>query len=346
MKKIISFVLAIVFTLSLQAVVFAETINSENINVRVAQIEALLEKRLSLLNISPYVSDSQNTVLLNSEIEEIDVSLKKLGASFLTMRQVSEQFPETKSDKTLAFSGNTHTSMKEGPSRITPPDSVYNTWITYNETRTYGGKNYNIQKLVVHPKLGSSPLYDGKTIDNYYDKSWTAGLTNVCEVLVRKYFGEIHIVNTALSWYDVIKAFVSGASSSTEVRAARLSYPTSNVTEVMFSYVRLESQSDAYQWLALVSTKTKTSTTIKMTGIKAKNENIWVTYNDQTKEHITNAVPDEYGYAAVAIAAFNDQLSGTAYRAVGTVSITVPDYPNAIMFDGFVPSFPLQCESN
>ncbi len=67
--------------------------------------------------------------------------------------------------------------------------------------------------------------------------------------------GEIPGSSIGLTVYDMASGFVSGISKETTVTDAEISYSWSQVTTVVFSYVRLDSQSDKYQNLSYISSK-------------------------------------------------------------------------------------------
>ena len=347
-RKILSLMLAVcVFlTMSLSAsAIEIEEGQVSFIDIREAEIQSLYDEKATLLSEMFIAESEEEKELYNAAIEKIDEELVALGVTFHTEDEVARLFPETKNDKQLALSGETNVAEPN----VSTPSSGVNSWSSYRTTYTSGGVTYNIQKLTAQPKSDSSPLRDtgGRIVE--HSKSWTAGAGKVFAVVGETIVGaatqEIPGSSFYLTFYNAANAFISGMSTTTEVKAPEINYTWSGTTTAVFTYVRLNSQSDDYQWLSLISTKNKTVVGYDIPTFTYKSGSSWLMEPDVVQgKNTIESIPTGYDSNAVAIAAYTSVSGGPVHRAVSRVRISGPETNTVQNISVCYPQFPAHCE--
>lgn len=290
--------------------------------------------------------DQRASLLLDSttnaaKISAIDSQLERLGVDFLTNTQVDDQFPKAKSDYALAMSGNT-----KNRSRVATPSSNKNSWMSYRSTVTYNGKSYNVQRLIAQPKSTSSPLATSASRIVSFKNNWKAGASNLFQSVAQSSIGAIPGASLAVSVYDAVKSAVSGISTTTTVTIPNVTYSWSSTETVVFTYIRLTSQTDDYQWLSLVSTKTVTEVGWQIPKFNYVNSSGKVTLTPnviQGKRTIT-CTPSGYDNNNIALNQYVNGFSGPTFRAVSSITISGPESKAVQTIYPVYPQFPLHCE--
>lgn len=343
MKKqysIMAFVFALIMFISSTAFASADESFIGNMIAyeREKQIEELLNKRAELLT-----EDNVDIAALN----DIDRKLVKLGVEFLSSEEVARQFPQEKAIKDLVmYTKREVSSQTEVSPQVDTPTSNVNTWTSYRVRYYYNGKYYNVQKLIAQPKSPSSPLQDVGSRVVYFSSNWQAGVQNVFETAAWSALGLIPKASIAITFYDAIRSFWDGIKTTMEVRAPHIVYSWSSVTTVVFSYVRLDDQTDDYQWLSHISTKTNTVVGYQIPTVEYKNSSgTWtkVPVPDviQGKRTI-EIVPDGYNDTLSAIIAYNS--GRTVHAAVERIKISGPESKTVQYIYPCYPQFPIHCE--
>jgi len=297
-------------------------------------INSLLEKRSNIIC---------KDIINISDLNDVDLKLAKLGIEFLTEDQVKTQFPETKTDKKLALAGQTI----QIASRVSTPSSNRNTWMSYRTSSyLYGGKKYNIQRLIAQPKQSSSALCNSGSRMVTFSTNWSAGIANVIKSSILSAVGLIQGSTFALAFYDAVSSFLSGISRTTEVKVPHINYSWSSTTTAVFTYIRLESQTDNYQWLSLISTKTQTVVgyTIPTFNYKSSNGYWYLTPKLVQGNRTIYGTPNGYDSYVEAIFAYNSIGGGPRHRAISSITISGPESKTVQVIYPCYPQFPLHCE--
>ena len=322
-----------------------ETIYQE-INATDVAIQALLDERATILNGSFSTKDMSSQDAFVDALNEIDLKLAKLGVAFLDEEEVMEQFPDTKCDKALSLSGKTQQISQNYDINANRPSSENNSWLTYRTTYVTDGTTYNIQRLIAQPKSTDSPLTDMGSRIVTFSQNWEAGVTNVIYSLAESAVGLIPGSTFALTVYGAASEFLSGISTTTEVSVPNITYSWSSTTTAVFTYVRLDEQSDDYQWLSLISTKTQTAVGYNIPTFNYEQSNgTWGISPEiiQGTRTIEN-VPTGYDSMEVAIAAYNTVSGGPVRNVVSNIQISGPESKSVETIWPCCPNFPLQCE--
>lgn len=320
------------------------------------EIERLFDQRAAILA-QIFGDQERQAQTQNSRIDElnsIDMQLTRKGVTFLSLDEVYEQFPETKNDKSLALSGMTMIATDGGSQtpRVEIPDSAVNTWASYRTIYTSNGVTYNIQRLVAQPSSASSPLADAKSRTVTFSRNWEAGAVNVFSTLAEAGFGaivgEIPGASFALTFLDAVESFVTGISTTTEVDVPHIAYSWSLVTTASFMYVRQNSQTDDYQWLSLICTKTATEVGYQLPRFSYTNSNFdeepVLTPNVIQGKRMIYDTPSYYNSNSLAVAAYNSVSGGPLKNCIGSIDITAPEAKRVEKIYPCYPSFPLHCE--
>jgi len=331
LKRKIALIMAVVMMFSVVSMSASAVEISNNENINIPKIETLIEQRAVLISSSEIDTKA---------LDEIDLKLSNLGVEFMTDQQVSRQFPEIKTDEVLAKSGQTKTIQP----RAALPTSKFNTWISYRTSNyLYNGKRYNIQTLVAHPNDFKSPLYDSGLRAVKYSKNWKAGAENAVKSVGMSAAGAIPGASIYVSVYDAVSAFISGISSTTEVKSPDITYEWLTTTTATFEYVRLESQSDSSQWLSYINTKVMGEVSYRMaTASYKKSGGSWIFLpkfidgKSRVYAQPPLTVPNPACYAYVSGKMIDERvrsvvISGPESKTVQTI---YPVFPN----------FPMQCE--
>lgn len=340
MKKIIILITTVFMILMCCSPVMADTTNQNDNDsqiMRENRINELLDDRAALLN--ELSLNDINPETFEQRMQALDSELMRLGVEFLDYEQVCQMFPDSKANKELAFSGNT----QEEPTRITPPSSNKNSWMSYRTTYTAGNTSYDIQRLIAQGSSSSSPLLSYGTAVKTFNANWTAGTTNVIKTVASALIGSIQEAAAYVTFYELLSAFVSGVSTTTVVTAPNITYSWSNATTAVFTYVRKSFQSDIYQYLSQVSTKTQTAVSYQSPGFEYQNPGSpWipkVVYGNYT----VYQTPVGYDNIPIAVSVFNTMTS-TDIREVWYVQLKGPQDAPVQNIYPLCPSVPYDCE--
>ena len=231
--------------------------------------------------------------------------------------------------------------------KVSLPTSNKNTWMSYRTSNYYyKGKYYNIQRLIAQPKSNDSPLINVWSKIVTYNYNWQAGVYNVIESLAWSAIETIPGASIFVNLYDAISSFISGISRTTEVNIPNIAYSWSSVTTAIFTYVRLESESDNKQILTFISTKTDTVIGYQMPKLYYKNNNgVWVLAPSviQGKRTI-NAVPSGFDSINGAIEAYFGGYPIPQRATVDGIRISGPESKVVHTIYPYKPQFPLHCE--
>lgn len=333
-KTIVSFIL--IMSLLLPKTIFANSIETTDEKDKI--IQELLDVRAAALN------DLFINGVSKESIQAVDAKLTQLGVEFLSEKQVYEQFPETKNDKRLALGGMTQRITNNG-SRVSTPTSQHNTWASYRSTYTTGGITYNVQRLIAQPSTSNSPLTNIGTRTITFSRNWIAGVNNAIYSLGQSAVGMIPGSTVALTFYDAVKSFISGISTTTEVSVPHIAYSWSNVTTAVFTYVRQNSQGDESQWLSMISTKTHTVVAYNIPTFNYRTINGSWGLSPQIIQGNRNIYCTPSGYDSISMAVEAYRSSGSLVRnAVSNIQISGPESQSIQTIWPCYPNFPAQCE--
>lgn len=316
------------------------------------EIQSLLDERAAVLSSIFFEEinggDAQSYNANLQELNETDIELTRLGVSFLTQEEVSEQFLETGNTvipgqiQAIADNGSVQ-PMAEAPY------GSCNLWLSYRSTHTLNGITYDVQKLVAQPQLEGSPLADADSKIVYLSRDWEAGSLEFLSFLATQYVGgitsQIPGANIVLSLYDCLYSMVNGLRDDMEVNAAHIVYSWSLVTTASFTYVKLQGQSDDYQRLSLVSTKVQAVAGYQMPSFR------YVDYDGtyimapelvQGQRSIT-VIPTDYDSISLAIASYNSGPTALQ-RCVSKVRISGAEGQKVVEVNTICPSYPIHCE--
>lgn len=158
--------------------------------------------------------------------------------------------------------------------------------------------------------------------------------------------GDIPGASLVLTLYDAVQSFMTGISTTTEVDVPNITYSWSNVTTASFIYVRLNDQTDDYQWLSLISTKTTTAVGYQIPQFSYKKTNgTWVLTPQiiQDSRNI-NSTPSYYNSTDIAVSAHNSGSGSALQNCVSYVQISGPESKSVQTIYPCYPSFPIHCE--
>ena len=316
------------------------------------EIDELFDQRAVLL---AQTFRQQDTTLQNSRIASlnaIDMQLVRKGVTFLSQDEVYEQFPETKCDKDLSLSGQTMNQSQEDA--ITPradtPESSVNSWASRRLTYKSDGIQYDIQRLIAQPISPRSPLTNIGNEDIYSNTNWIAGTTNVISTIAKAgataIVEEIPGASLVLTLFDAVSSFINGISTSTRVDVSRISYTWSSVTTATFMYVRRSDQTDAYQWMSMICTKTVTDVGYQSPQFSYVASNgTWVLAPNVVQGTRTiYATPLYHASNSHAIAAYNSTLGEPLQNCVSYVQISGPESKRVVKINPCYPSLIIHCE--
>ena len=338
-------------SLSVSAVSYHEN-KTATISSYEQEIEHLFDQRAALL---AQIFRAQDIQVQNSRMDAlntIDMQLARKGVTFLSLDEVYSQFPETKCNKELSLSGKTMSVFQDGTRtpRVEVPNSPVNTWASYRSTYTSNGVTYNIQKLIAQPTSPDSPLAEANSRIVTFSRNWEAGAVNVISTVAEVGLGilveDLPGASFALTLFDAIESFVTGISTTTEVDVPHITYSWSNVTTASFMYVRKSNQTDDFQWLSLICTKTATEVGYQLPQFGYVNSNgtsVLTPEVIQGNRTIYNT-PNSYNSNSLAVTAYNTVSGGPLQRCIGSVDITAPEGKRVEEIHPCYPSFPLHCE--
>ncbi len=303
-------------------------------DIKEKTISKLLQERASLFH-----TESVNAAALT----QIDSELKRLGCNFFTSQEVDEKFPDQKADRALALSGRTSSSID---TRVTPPSQSNVTWVERRISNySYNGKRYNIQKLTAIPNDKDSNLKIVGTRTLLYNTPWNVAAQNLIEVAVTNAAGLIPGTTLPLIAYDALSAIITGISRTSEVSSPHISYSWSMTELVVFAYVRLESQTDDYQWLSHISSTTETRVVSVAPGFKYRINSGTGAWEPSPKIDIWEktflAMPEYYDSTAAALYAYENTIGGlAAHDCVERIVISGPLDKVAQTISPVYPQFP------
>lgn len=279
-----------------------------------------------------------------SKVEEINYLLEELGVEFLTDQDVAEQFPDAVESLNEQYRKIDNTmSLTTG---MEPPESNINTWSTFRTSNyLYNGKRYNIQRLIADPLVeDESVLWDEDSVTVKFTVDWEAGKTNFLSAAASVGFSELAPITSTV--YDMLSAGWTGLKKVSKIDPGDVVYWWENETNVVFSYVRLESETDDNQRLSLVSSKCIT-TVGYIADIDSWSQNgdgVWTPYPDLvTGVKTINTTPTEYYSITAACQAYENGVTA-ANACIRRIKLSGPESKIIVNLYPCVPEFPLQCE--
>lgn len=343
MKKIICTVL----TISILALFSAVQCFATNSIVDIKNKDALKEASIMKL------FDERQKLFFNkpvdiSKLNEIDIKLKSLGVEFLTLEEVERQFPETKSIKDMALKGETANKASAGTDVVVnavAPSSNVNTWASYRySNQYYNGKYYNVQKLIAQPISEDSTLWEEGQRTVNFSVNWKAGITNLIQSVALSAAGSI--APTPITVYDALSSVWDGLKTVSDIDPSDATYRWETQTTAVFTYVRLESQSDYYQWLSHISTKciTEVAYIVDVDSWRPNGTGEWIVYPDlEADTRYLYHTPTYYNSTTRALWAYNN-VNGTYHDAISEITISGPESKKVQTIYPCYPQFPLHCE--
>lgn len=298
--------------------------------------------------------DARQEILLNKPVDivqlnAVDLELFNLGVDFLSEKEVAEDFPEAKA---ALYSGSQEsntisTNSAASTYSVEIPDSDINSWASYRTTNYYyDGVYYNIQRLIAQPLVEESPLWDegAKTVN--YSLNWKAGVTTFFKKVVSAGASDVAPITTTV--YDVLSSIWSSLKTTSDIDPSDVYYRWENSTSAVFSYVRLQSQTDYDQELVLIATSCQTSVAYVV------DIDSWSQNGDGTLSPVPAQIAgtkmltsSPTGYNSVARACYayetwaggplSDRItsitiSGPESKAVATIYPCLPEFPYALEY--------------
>lgn len=334
--------LTIIAALLLPVTTFAASPDNANYEQekREEEINALLDARQEILLIDPVDI---------AQLNATDLKLHELGVDFLSEEDVAEQHPEAKasidgSDNAVAaISDPTAVSVNS----VVIPDSDINQWLSYRTSNyLYNGTYYNIQRLIAQPLVEEeSPLWDegSKTVN--YSVNWEAGATTFLKKVVSA--GASYVAPITSTVYDVLSSVWSSLRTTSYIDPTDVYYRWENSTSAVFSYVRLESQTDYDQDLVLIATKCQTSVAYVV------DIDSWSQNGDGTSSPIPAQIagtkmlystPTNYNSISRACYAYNNWSGGPVSDRITSISISGPESKAVVTIHPCLPEYPYALE--
>lgn len=298
--------------------------------------------------------DERQTVLFQKPVDikklnEIDIQLSALGVDFLTLKEVEEQFPEAKADRIKALQGKTSAVTDSGDvihPNVSVPDSNVNTWASYRTTNyNYNGQYYNIQKLIAQPTSENSGLWEEGSRTVNFSVNWKAGVTNLIESLAWTAAGTI--ASIPVSVYDALSSVWDGLKTTSDIDPSDVIYSWETQTTAVFAYVRLQSQTDDYQYLSHISTKcvTEVAYIVDVDSWRQNGTGAWVVYpNLESGTRYLYHTPSYYSSTSEAVNAYLNAIGGPWHAAISEIKISGPESKTVQSIYPCYPQFPLHCE--
>lgn len=335
MKKFVKIIALVVVVSLLPVSVFAsgyDNINIEELN-REEEILQLLDCRQLLISSRPVNLEDLN---------EIDIRLNALGVTVLSETDVAKQFPEAKASISK-FSVGEAVSTRG----VTIPDSEINYWTTYRVTNfSYNGKRYNIQKVVAQPLIEEeSPLWDEAEKGVNFSVNWEAGVTNLVKAVAS--VGVSQLAPKTATVYDILSSVWSGLKPVSDIDASEVTYRFENKTTAMFSYVRLESQTDYEQELVHIGTKCVTNVAfiVDVDSWSQNGDGVFLPYPDQkTGTKTITSEPSNYGSTTRACYAYENYAGGSLYDRITSIKISGPESKTVVTISPCLPEYPYGLE--
>lgn len=269
-----------------------------------------------------------------TELNALDSKLIELGVDFLTETEVKRQFPDISNNSTIQPLAN-------------PPSSNNNVWATYRHSNiSYNGKKYNVQKLIAQPKVKEkSKLWTTGARTVNFNTNWKAGVTNLIKSVATSLAG--NIAPTPTTVYQALVAGWSGLKKTSDIDASQVIYKWQTATTVVFTYVRLESQSDFYQQLAYITSKCETAIgyIVDVEKWRQNGTGTWVPVPAvKTGTRYLFHTPANYHSNTKAIWAYL-QGGTVAYKdTISKITISGPESKIVQTISPCNPNFPMQCE--
>lgn len=289
--------------------------------------------------------DERQAVIFEDEVDinhlnSIDYQLHQLGVEFLTYAEVQEQFPNE-------FSQDYDSHSSElAPLGIDPPSSSKNTWATYRfANQYYDGEYYNVQNLVAQPLTESSALWNEGQKQIYYSINWQAGATSFIKSIAS--VGASQLAPVTSTVYDVLSSTLQGLQPTSVVDPADVIYRWENRTTAVFSYVRLESESDNRQQLVYINSRctTEIAYIADIDSWKVSSSSSLIPVPDLiTGERTINSVPNYFNSVYYACVAYNNWVAGPVANQVTSINISGPESKSIVTIYPSTPQFPQQCE--
>lgn len=292
--------------------------------------------------------DERQQILMNkpvnvAQLNAVDMKLHNLEVSFLSQSEVAEYFPDaTESLQGITTSGTEYMGDSVVAPAVVAPVSKDNTWASYRTSNCYyNGNYYNIQRLVAQPMNESSPLWSCGQKNVNYNINWKAGMTTLFTGIVKA--GASQLAPYAFTVYDILKDVWNALKPTSDLDISDVTYIWENATTVMFSYVRLSSETDYDQMLSLIATKCSTEV-VFVVNVDAWSQNgdgVYVLEPELSpgKKEIQSTPVNYgsleracYGYVNWSAGPIYDRitqitLSGAESNAVATIYPFLPEYP-------------------
>ena len=178
-----------------------------------------------------------------------------------------------------------------------------------------------------------------------FNTNWKAGVTNLMKSVATSLVG--NIAPTATTVYEALVAGWSGLQKTSDIDASDVFYSWETATTVVFTYVRLESESDFYQELAYITSKCETAVAMVVDVEKWRQNSTgtWVPVPDKkTGTRYLFHTPANYYSNTKAIWAYL-QGGTVAYKdTISKITISGPESKIVQTISPCNPNFPLQCE--
>lgn len=287
-KNIITFISPIIhiFSISLGfpvTSVAAEAVDSDE------QISVLFAELMHVIALSLDENNIENTEFYNNEISRIETQLELLGVEILDSADVA------------IYSEGTDTISSRG---TVPQPANTNTvkWYSItNSNYSHNSQTYSVKQLIA---VGYNPgglLVTGKNNDPFYteQEKFANAVSNAFKLYIQKAIGLILIIQ----WTPYELLF-----SNTESNIFRSSYITHwCVSSIMFTYVKLSSQSDDEYRLCYFSNRLELAVNAHGASVVDGSPH---TYSKQSDLLLT---ADNYASKSAAVDAYNGLISPYSY---------------------------------
>ena len=154
------------------------------------------------------------------------------------------------------------------------------------------------------------------------------------------------ILPDPITVYDALESAWEGLRTVSDIRPSDVTYQWETQTTACFSYVRLESQSDDYQFLSHISTKCETEVgyIVDVDKWRQNGTGEWIVYPDlKTGTKYLYHTPNYYANTTRALWAYVN--SGSTYHdAVEDITISGPESKTVQKIYPCYPQFPDHCE--
>ena len=180
----------------------------------------------------------------------------------------------------------------------------------------------------------------------YFSANWKAGVTNLFKFVVSA--GASTIAPIIVNVYEALSSVWDGLKTVSDIDPNNVTYRWETQTTACFAYVRLENQSDDYQWLSHISTKcvTEIAYIVDVDSWRQNGTGEWVVYPDlEAGTRLLEHTPTYYNSTTRALWAYNNSLNGAPlHDAISEIQITGPESKKVQTIYPLYPQFPIHCE--